>query len=371
MIGTVFIIVKRDHEFLISQGRNKSNMSRDSINFGPYNTNKNCSNFVEVAPANTSNTSYHVWKHGGDAEFLGRVKTCSPCSERQVRGIHFQHECTSNVDNKFQNKTSIQQMQKHNYANKFDNNKKRSKNMFPVGTLSFQVLQPIRSGKNMSWSIITIKCFLGKLGEKYSFKKKLESQHDSTPLVEESVNEIVQAVMALENDPLTQDLAYSAAGEDGLMELFDQFTGWMSLMLDGLESDTVVISKAFLQGKRATYQVTVENVISSALLDTVISKKFFRSLPQTPQLLKVFLHKVPSAIGANLDPIGQCDLTFRFGNKQFMGRFIILQELHRNIILELNCQCNYRIGCNWNINGQQYITHNNKFFMHKCSIFQY
>ena len=41
-IGTVFVAVKRDHEFLICKGRNKPNMSSDSINFGQHNTNKNC-----------------------------------------------------------------------------------------------------------------------------------------------------------------------------------------------------------------------------------------------------------------------------------------------------------------------------------------
>ena len=57
--------------------------------------------------------------------------------------------------------------------------------------------------------------------------------------------------------------------------------------------------------------------------------------------------------------MGQCDLIFGLGNKQFTDRLIVLQDLHRNIILGLNWQCNYRIGCNWNVNGQQYITHNN------------
>ena len=68
-----------------------------------------------------------------------------------------------------------------------------------------------------------------------------------------------------------------------------------------------------------------------------------------------------SASGANLGPKGQCDLTFRLGSKQHTDRFMVLQDLHRNIIVGLNWQCSVRIGCNWNVNGQQYITHNNKF----------
>ena len=38
-IGLVFIAVKRDLKFLISQGRNKPNMSSDSINFRSHNNN--------------------------------------------------------------------------------------------------------------------------------------------------------------------------------------------------------------------------------------------------------------------------------------------------------------------------------------------
>ena len=34
-----------------------------------------------------------------------------------------------------------------------------------------------------------------------------------------------------------------------------------------------------------------------------------------------------SASEATLGPIGQCDLIFRLENKQFMDRFIVLQDL--------------------------------------------
>ena len=43
--------------------------------------------------------------------------------------------------------------------------------------------------------INAIKCFLGKLGEKYSLQKKLETQHDSAPSIEESVNDVMEAMM--------------------------------------------------------------------------------------------------------------------------------------------------------------------------------
>ena len=90
-------------------------------------------------------------------------------------------------------------------------------------------------------------------------------------------------------------------------------------------------------------------------------KCFSGLLLQTPQLLKICTHEVTSASGANLGPVGQCNLTFRLGNTLFTDRFIVLQDVHRNVILGINFQCNYRIGCNRNVNGQQYITHNNRF----------
>ena len=86
--------------------------------------------------------------------------------------------------------------------------------------------------------------------------------------------------------------------------------------------DTIVISEASLQGKRTFYQVTIQNIVTTALLDTeanisvVSGKAFFRALPQTPQLLKICTQKVISDSGTNLGPKGQCHLTSRLGNKQ-------------------------------------------------------
>ena len=88
-------------------------------------------------------------------------------------------------------------------------------------------------------------------------------------------------------------------------------------------------------------------------------RKVLRSLPHTPQLLKVHMNNITSTSGANLGPVGQYDLTFRLVNKQCADQFIVLQDACRNVILGLIWKCNYRIGCNWNINGLQYITHNN------------
>ena len=102
--------------------------------------------------------------------------------------------------------------------------------------------------------------------------------------------------MASRNDPAIQSPFDNVVDEDILMELFDQFSGLKSPVLDWLEMDTTVtVSEASLQGKSATYQVTIQNLVTTALLDaraniSDVMEKFFKSLPQTPQLLKVCTH---------------------------------------------------------------------------------
>ena len=66
--------------------------------------------------------------------------------------------------------------------------------------------------------------FFGKIGERFSFKKKPESQDDNTTSSESFVNEVMEAVMAGENGPPTQDPVHNVTDEDTLMELFGQFS---------------------------------------------------------------------------------------------------------------------------------------------------
>ena len=103
-----------------------------------------------------------------------------------------------------------------------------------------------------------------------------------------------------------------------------------------------------------------------ALWDTganlsVMLETFFQITTLKNQSYQKYTHKVKSGSGANLGPIRQCNLAFQFGSKHFMDKFIVLQDLWRNLIFSLNWQCNYKICLNWNVNGQQYITHNIKY----------
>ena len=93
-------------------------------------------------------------------------------------GPHFQHNCTDNIKKTVgttcrQNthtKITMETTTKTTFATV-------NNNMLQTGILSFQAPQPIRSGIYLSASTDEIKCFLGKLGQKHSFKKKSGSQH--------------------------------------------------------------------------------------------------------------------------------------------------------------------------------------------------
>ena len=100
--------------------------------------------------------------------------------------------------------------------------------MFQIGTLSFQVSQPIRSSKDKLVSTDIIKCVLGKIGDRYSFIKKPDSQVEKKNSTESFINEVIEIIMADENEPYTQHLLHNVSHEDGLMKLFGQFSSLMS-----------------------------------------------------------------------------------------------------------------------------------------------
>ena len=66
----------------------------------------------------------------------------------------------------------------------------------------------------MSLSINTIKHFLGKIGEKYSFKKK-SNNHGSPKSPESTVNEVMESITTNENYPASQEPMSNATDEDG------------------------------------------------------------------------------------------------------------------------------------------------------------
>ena len=62
---------------------------------------------------------------------------------------------------------------------------------------------------------------LGKIGERYSFKRKSDSQHGNQISIEPSINKVMETLMLDKNNPSTQDPICNVTDEDGLMKLFD------------------------------------------------------------------------------------------------------------------------------------------------------
>ena len=87
--------------------------------------------------------------------------------------------------------------------------------MFPMGTLLFEVSQPIKSGKGMWVSIDTFNVFLGKIGGRYNLKKKEDSQIEKQISMEPYVSKVMETIMAQEYESSTQDPIGNATDEDG------------------------------------------------------------------------------------------------------------------------------------------------------------
>ena len=132
-----------------------------------------------------------------------------------------------------------------------------------------------------------------------------------------------------------------AADEEDLLSVFDQCSDLLSSNLDWLSKDiSVVINEASSEGISVENSITFQQCITTALFVTganmsVMSHKFFNSLPQKPKLIKSNACTVTSVRGTDLGPLGQCYLIFRLGNEYFTDKFIILWDMCRDLILEL------------------------------------
>ena len=70
-----FLASKWDHEFLLNQKDNASNVSSNLNNFRQLNIAENSSNLIQLVPSNpgdTSDLTYHAWKRDADADYLSR-----------------------------------------------------------------------------------------------------------------------------------------------------------------------------------------------------------------------------------------------------------------------------------------------------------
>ena len=71
-----------------------------------------------------------------------------------------------------------------------------------------------------------------KKGEKYSFKKKSNNQHEIPKSPEATVNKVMGNITPNDNYPTSQEPINNSTDEDDIMKLFDQFSGLTSPMSD-------------------------------------------------------------------------------------------------------------------------------------------
>ena len=74
--GIIFEAAKRDHEFLLNQKGNTSNMSNNSNNCRKLNAIENSRNLMQIAATNSgdmSHLTYNAWKRDADADYWSRV----------------------------------------------------------------------------------------------------------------------------------------------------------------------------------------------------------------------------------------------------------------------------------------------------------
>ena len=95
---------------------------------------------------------------------LQRIQDCFKCG-----GPHCQNKCMKHRDQPSKRSHSTSYMQqncnRNDNSHKFHDNRK-TKSMLPMGALSFQASQQIKSGDDISLSINPIKCFPGKIDKK-------------------------------------------------------------------------------------------------------------------------------------------------------------------------------------------------------------
>ena len=77
--------------------------------------------------------------------------------------------------------------------------------------------------------------------------------------------------------------------------------------------------------------------------------------------------KVSSAGGDSLGPIEEVHLKFQPGKVIFNDRFVILSNLKWDVILGLLWQSNYKIGCDWKREGNNFLSIKGQFLDNSIS----
>ena len=93
---------------------------------------------------------------------------------------------------------------------------------------------------------------------------------------------------------------------------------------------------------------------------------FFRSIHCQRKMIPTN-RKVVTADGDSLGQVGEVHNKLELGKVIFNDRFIILDNLKRDMILGLPWQSKYKIGCDWNREGMHFISIKGQFLAHSIN----
>ena len=79
---------------------------------------------------------------------------------------------------------------------------------FPTGTLSFQESQQIKPYDDILMSVSTIKHFLGRIGRKYTLKKKINTSSDAPSSHNVRVNEVMETMTTTSDNKETHQMQH-------------------------------------------------------------------------------------------------------------------------------------------------------------------
>ena len=104
---------------------------------------------------------------------------------------------------------------------------------FPTGIISFQVSKQVKPGDDISSTANIIKCFLGKIGKKYTFQKRSNTPSSIPKLQEIAVNKVMETITYTHNSQAdrAEPSHVTVKGED-LFSLFNQYSNLISSTSD-------------------------------------------------------------------------------------------------------------------------------------------
>ena len=97
---------------------------------------------------------------------------------------------------------------------------------------SFHASQQIRSGDDISFTMNTFKCFLGKIGEKYTLKEKTDNTSEDSKLLKATVNKMMKNIISYVKDVYSKVAKQESTNEENLLKLFEQYSNFTQATSD-------------------------------------------------------------------------------------------------------------------------------------------